>query len=971
MSSPTSITQACCDAWLRKALDIEEPDRPFPWQQQFFARLSQGQIERCLDIPTGLGKTAVMPMWLVARACGATLPRRLVYVVDRRAVVDQATDVARRLRTLVDDDPSLKSALGIKKNRSLPISTLRGQFVDNCEWLEDPASVAIVVGTVDMVGSKLLFEGYGTSRKMRPIHAGLLGIDTLLVLDEAHLVPPFEMLVDDIVRGSDEFGPSEATDRELLPPLHLMSLSATGRTQQHEPFGLTQDDLLPGTVTRKRLDATKRLALRDLGEDEKLEDALARHAWKATGEGREALRCIVFSNSRRIAEASKRAIEKIVRDAAKKKGSPNQIHTELFVGGRRVLEREDAARRLAELGFIAGRKTSLDGPAFLFATSAGEVGIDLDGDHMVCDLVAWERMVQRLGRVNRRGEGDASVIVIREPPPRPSKAEASAMATPAEKRKAKQIQTVAKFEARRERWEAQKRPFEYLPQLDDGTYDASPGALRALKQNADAALLTILDAASTAAPLRPALSRALVDAWSMTSLRGHPGRPEIAPWLRGWLEDDPPQTSVLWRARLPVRRLGPAVTAREIEGFFEAAPPHRSELLETDSYQVEQWASARARAALKALGGARRLGASGRAHDTSLEPDGGALRANDVAAIALSHAGELRGEFRLEEVACQSADAKRRETEQKRLHDAVAGCVFVVDVRLGGLCDGLLDSSSGDAPVSVDDGTPWMSSCDATPGAEGGSVSAPVVPFRVRAVRDGDPVTKDAKWHERFRFADALNDEGVVTRWLVVEKWKDDAATEEDRSAGRPQLLKEHQEWAAIRARDLAARLGLPKTYCRMLEVAGRRHDDGKATKGWQRAFNAPKDGIYAKTRGPLNLALLDGYRHEFGSLPGAARDPQLCALPAALRELALHLIAAHHGFARPSIGVSGCEDAPPSALEQRAHQVALRYAQLQQRWGPWGLSWWEALLRAADQQASRENEAAEVRQPISQRERA
>ena len=145
-----------------------------------------------------------------------------------------------------------------------------------------------------------------------------------------------------------------------------------------------------------------------------------------------------------------------------------------------------------------------------------------------------------------------------------------------------------------------------------------------------------------------------------------------------------------------------------------------------------------------------------------------------------------------------------------------------------------------------------------------------------------------------------------------------------------------------------------------MLESAARLHDEGKKASRWQRAFRAPPGGgPYAKTTGPLSVALLDGYRHEFGSIGEAENDADLKTLPADLRALALHLIAAHHGFARPLIGTGGCEDAPPSAsvLEDRASRVALRFASLQKAWGPWGLAWWEALLRAADQQASRASE--------------
>jgi CRISPR-associated endonuclease/helicase Cas3 len=161
--------------------------------------------------------------------------------------------------------------------------------------------------------------------------------------------------------------------------------------------------------------------------------------------------------------------------------------------------------------------------------------------------------------------------------------------------------------------------------------------------------------------------------------------------------------------------------------------------------------------------------------------------------------------------------------------------------------------------------------------------------------------------------------------------------------------------------------VGLSGIAAEALALAASLHDEGKKAERWQRAFRAWRDakryglgGPLAKTRGPINQAILDGYRHEFGSLSYVEKDSEFMALPEGWRDLVLHLIAAHHGQARPVIGTRGCEDAPPSVLEERARAVALRFALLQRRWGPWGLAWWEALLRAADQQASRDNDRRE-----------
>lgn len=924
--------------WLGEALGLCNGHAPFPWQLELLDRFSRGQLERSLDIPTGLGKTAVMAIWLVARATGAPLPRRLIYVVDRRAVVDQSTEVALALRDYVERNSAFKKALGLA-SRPLPISTLRGQHLDNREWLADPASPAIVVGTVDMIGSRLLFEGYGISRKMRPYHAGLLGSDSLIVLDEAHLVPPFEKLIETIAEGSAQFGPQREELRRLVPSCKLMSLSATGRTIAGRSFGLTEADLVPGGIPRKRLDASKRLTvLPALGEGTTLSEGLAAQAWKLAMASAQPVRCIVYCHKRDDATKVKAAIEAFAKGDKRQELPVVEIHEpQLLVGGRRVFERQGAAGWLKERGYLAGFDTERERHAFLIATSAGEVGVDLDADHMVSDLVAWERMVQRLGRVNRRGDGDARVVVLTE---KPSNELIKAREKKPDKRGSKDRNVIAETDTKAAALELLVR----LP-VREGAGDASPGAIRKLKQDAesDETLRKMFESATTAAPLRPELGRALVDAWSMTSLLEHTGRPEVGPWLRGWIEEESVQTAVVWRTHLPSCN-GVLVSESEVEAFFEAAPPHASEVLDLETFAVAKWLRARAGSLLAARKGEH----DAHANDDG-DQDGAKLRSLDTVAIVLSGAGELRKVLRLSDLRFDEAkDGGKRQAEE--LMRTLAGATLVVDARIGGLSDGLLDEKAVDLPRCADDGEPWRLGDE----AQG---DAPAIGFRVRKVARAEVLVADRNWRERCRFASKMSADGEATHWLVVEKWRHAASTEEDRSTSRPQLLVDHLAATEARARMLGQQIGLAGEYLEVLGAAARLHDAGKASSRWQRAFHAEATGVYAKTRGPVSPALLDGYRHEFGSLPVAASDARVRELPEELQELVLHLIGAHHGFSRPVIGTGGCDDAPPSALEARAEEAALRFARLQRRWGPWGLAWWEALVRAADQQASRDND--------------
>jgi CRISPR-associated endonuclease/helicase Cas3 len=892
---------------------------PLPWQERLFREFVAGRIPSALDLPTGLGKTSVMTIWLIARGLSdddfrSSMPRRLVYVVDRRAVVDQASAEAEKIRIGLKQSGLDLKRLGLG-NGELPISTLRGQHIDNRDWLADPTVSAIIVGTVDMIGSRLLFSGYGVSRKMRPFHAGLLGADTLVVLDEAHLVPPFEALLKVIAGDNGRFGARSEEDRKIIPPFRVLSLSATGRDdkdKQHNVgidggcgavFRLDEDDTRHSVVA-KRIGASKKLTIHDAFTGKaSLVDELVVHAWEL-GAGEKPSRVLVYCNSRVDALKVKAEIEK----RAIKTGQP----MELLVGQRRVHERDELFAWLDKNGFSGeSEERSPAKPIFLIATAAGEVGVDLDADHMVCDLVEWERMVQRLGRVNRRGRKQSRIEVVALPSKDSRKGD--------------------------ETWEQRstrlRLPLELLPALEDGTRDASPKAILTLKADPHAAVK--MHEAQSEEPLRPALTRALVDAWSMTSLEAHAGRPDVQPWLRGW-EDKEQQSVVVWREHLPVRVQAARVVQvgnDEINEFFENGPPHLSESLEVETWQGAEWLFKRIRAVTAAI--------EKREKAVPLGKDSPVL-------LVLDSKDELvpDGVWKLGELA--ELDQKEKERNKKAFIGRLGGRTLIVSKYLGGLKDGMLNDDEGSDAVTMDTAEDW----------------APR-PFRVRETNDPRPIS-ELGWKQCHRFACEIAVDQEPTRWLVIDEFKAEAGSEESRAlSNREQTLSDHGRATLNIAHRLAKAAGLPNDYVEVLALAARLHDEGKDFWRWQRAFNAPRGAVYAKTKGPANLKLLDGYRHEFGSLIKIEGDAEFQRLPSDLQDLLLHLVAAHHGNARPLISARNAEGAGV-APEARELEVALRFERLQRRWGPWGLAWWEALLRAADQEASRENDERSVAARVS-----
>ncbi len=156
---------------------------PFPWQERLFSEFVEGEFRNSCDVPTGLGKTSVIAIWLLALAhkiSAAPYLRRQPQDSSRsgdargRNVCREALATKKELEGVAGALRSLGTGFS---EIPLSISTPRGQFADNAECRTDPARPAVIVGTVDMIGSRLLFAGYGCGFKSRPLPTGFLGQD--------------------------------------------------------------------------------------------------------------------------------------------------------------------------------------------------------------------------------------------------------------------------------------------------------------------------------------------------------------------------------------------------------------------------------------------------------------------------------------------------------------------------------------------------------------------------------------------------------------------------------------------------------------------------------------------------------------------------------------------------------------------------------------------------------------------------
>ena len=901
---------------------------PFRWQCRLHERFARGDIPVRCDIPTGLGKTSVIPVWALALAHQMTgesgnrhLPRRLVYIVDRRTVVDQATDEIEALLAKFrqwaasEECPALHRLARAFLEAScgtggepFTVSTLRGQHADYRRWLEDPARPAVIVGTVDMLGSRLLFSGYGgLGRYSRSLHAGLLAQDALVVVDEAHLCPSFVETLHAIARHVNRW--------PLIRPFHVMLLSATqppaadgapSAGLNGEVFSLDPVEDRKDEEVAQRLDAPKRLKFvkASAEADQKLEDAYANTmASEAVALAGTNSAVVVFANT----------VERVNRVVAALKSKPLEVPEERIVtltGEMRGKERDELVEQPVFARFCKRRQDrgQLERPAFLVTTAAGEVGINFDADHAVCDVVPLERMIQRLGRVNRFGDGEAQVRMVL--PPR-------------SKEQTKRLDNTLGLRAAR-------RLLRHLPRVDDA-FDASPASMAKLIASLSSSRL--LAAAWSPVPPCPPLDESRLDDWSLTSLNGRDfPRPQVGYWLRGITPDDTPHTWLAWRADLE----------------FAAGADDAARMADTLPLAPAELAQVRTHRAADLLGKLRKR--CPHAHIAVLSPGGdwtGLLlrdlpnNANDLfrelvsATVVLpAHVGGLKGGVieDSDEPVPDAVDFTRfRRVVLRPTEDGWEATELREDAAEEplGLYESLADAKRELAPA-LGPGVKFLRISGEDTDSSGGSHDSPA---------PGSP--RVAYFAVRTDGADLPDAEDLA-------------------SLQRRDLpLKDHLDKAVEVARRLCAKLDLPDDLADAVVQACARHDTGKRQPQWQKAIGNVGGAPLAKSAEPgFNYDATRGFRHEFLSLLEAADDPALAQHPR--RDLILHLIAAHHGHSRPVFKPEAYGILHPNARCSRAaEQAALRFARLQRELGWWQLAYLEALVKCADAIASREADAA------------
>lgn len=345
---------------------------PFPWQIELAKRIENGMPPGEVTVPTGAGKTTIIAVWLWAHEQGISVPTRLVYVIDRQLLVDSATMYAEFLAD--------------KVQCSCNVIKMRGGITIDNAWLMAPNVPSIIVSTVDQVGSRLLFRGYGVSGSVAPIHAALLANDAYIVLDEAHISSPF----------LDTLCEINALRVRESKPWFITAMTATPRAEG-KALALSEADLA-NPVLRRRLEAQKLAKLVKVTSDHFVSEMVAQAR---------ALRADHIPVIGIICNTTRDA-----REVFHRLGNTEKA---LLTGRIRQSERTAILEKYLPL-IANGSRPESDPlgrePIYVVTTQTIEVGADLDFDALVTQSAPLDAIRQRFGRLDRAGALGLSRAVI-------------------------------------------------------------------------------------------------------------------------------------------------------------------------------------------------------------------------------------------------------------------------------------------------------------------------------------------------------------------------------------------------------------------------------------------------------------------------------------------------------------------------------------------------------------------------------
>lgn len=395
---------------------------PYDWQCRLVKQVIDGKWPGAIDLPTGSGKTSCLDIAIFALACSAalpknqrTLPRRIFFCVNRRVIVDEAYQRAVHIARKIAEAEGTSSVLGMVANALRKLSTLgpdsappldvlelRGGIYRDSRWARSATQPTIICTTIDQLGSRLLFRGYGVSSNAAPIQAGLIAYDSLVFLDEAHISRPFLQTLQSIERYLD---PVNWAEKSIgVKPMVVVPMTAT------PPEGINDQAVIrlenkdrTNNGLNNRLITSKKAILRSVSD---LPDAAIKEAKSLVNGTSTAVGIIVnrVDTARKIYEG----LWEIYKDQP-------EVIIELVIGSMRPIDRERQSERLRKL-VGPDRPSNTTQTSFVVATQCLEVGADYDFDVLVSECASLDALRQRFGRLNRGGRliDSRAIILIDE-----------------------------------------------------------------------------------------------------------------------------------------------------------------------------------------------------------------------------------------------------------------------------------------------------------------------------------------------------------------------------------------------------------------------------------------------------------------------------------------------------------------------------------------------------------------------------